>query len=68
MKKDKEFRYAYTISPERLRFFLGLSPEERLQWLEDAHEFVSNAVPYEKIKKWKLYIKKEESWKRQNLS
>jgi len=38
---------------------MSLTPEERFRWLKEAHEFVSKAVPYEKIKRWKNYMKKE---------
>ncbi|GEM_PF-3607872 len=58
MKKDKKFIYFYSLSKERLRFFLSLTPEERLNWLEDAHDFVKSIVSIEKIKTWKLYINK----------
>jgi len=67
MRKDEKFIYFFSLSKERLRFFLTLTPEERLNWLEDAHDFVKNTVSIEKIKTWKLYINKEESWKRENL-
>ncbi|MDI6714683.1 MAG: hypothetical protein QMD43_06630 [Thermodesulfovibrio sp.] len=67
MDLDKNFQYFFNLSTDRLKIFLELTPEERLQWLEDAHEFVSAIVSYEKLKKWKLYIK-EETWKRQDLN
>ena len=55
---NRKTEYVFTISPDRLRLFKRLSPEERFLWLEEAHEFVKNAISKEKIKKWRLYIKK----------
>jgi len=49
--------YIFRLTPERIRFFSRLTPEERLMWLEEAHEFVKNAVSEEKIKRWKIFIK-----------
>ena len=57
-RKNKGFEYYFSISADKLRLFKKLPPEERFQWLEDAHEFVASAVPYEQIKRWKLYIKR----------
>ncbi len=57
MKDHDDFQYALRIPPERLEFYAKLTPEERLQWLEEAHEFVSEAVPYETVKRWRDFIK-----------
>jgi len=57
-KKINPEGFAFRISPERIKFFSRLTPEERLKWLEEAHEFVKNAVPAEKIKRWKALIQK----------
>lgn len=55
---NKKTEYVFTVSSERLRLFRRLTPEERFLWLEEAHEFVTNALTEEKLKKWRLYIKK----------
>jgi hypothetical protein len=44
---------------EKLKFYAKLTPEERFKWLEEAHEFISQAVPYEKLKRWKEYLNKK---------
>jgi beta-lactamase class D len=54
---NKKTEYVFTISPERLRLFKRLTPEERFLWLEEAQEFVKNALSEEKLKKWMLYKK-----------
>jgi len=57
-KKINAEGFALRLSPERIKFFSRLTPEERLKWLEEAHEFIKNAVPAEKIKKWKALVQK----------
>jgi hypothetical protein len=66
-RKSKKFEYAFSVSVEKLKLFIKLTSEERFKWLEDSHKFLRDLVPYEKIKKWKLYIKKEELWKKEDL-
>lgn len=51
--------YAFSIDIEKIKFYKRLTPEERFLWLEEAHEFVSNTLSFDKVKKWKQYIKGE---------
>ncbi|MBI4007025.1 MAG: hypothetical protein HY354_00840 [Planctomycetes bacterium] len=47
--------FSYKPSKENLEAFKGLSPEEKLQWLEDANEFVNAFLSKEKRALWKKF-------------
>lgn len=53
--KPKRKGYSYKPSKENLEAFKGLSPEEKLQWLEDANEFVNTFVSPEKLALWNKF-------------
>ena len=40
--KPRKKGFSYRPSKENLEAFKGLSPEEKLQWLEAANEFVNS--------------------------
>lgn len=52
--KDSFIRnhYALHLDRERLLMFLDSTPADRLQWLEDANDFVIKAVPKSSRKTW----------------
>lgn len=45
--------YAFRPSIEQLRELKDLSPKEKLDWLEEANQFVAAFVPFEKIEQWR---------------
>jgi len=49
-KKGKSF--AFHPSPESLKQFKNATAEAKLNWLEDAAQFVKDFVPREKLQKW----------------
>ena len=49
-KKGKSF--VFRPSPESLKQFKNATAEEKLNWLEDAAQFVKDFVPREKLQKW----------------
>lgn len=53
--KPKKKGFSYKPSKENLEAFKGLSPEEKLQWLEDANEFVNSFLSEEKLALWKKF-------------
>lgn len=44
--------YVFRPNIERLRELKDLSPKEKLDWLEEANQFVAAFVPPETIEKW----------------
>ena len=48
--------FALQIPPERLREFSAFSAEERLNWLEEANQFVARFVPREKVERWRRFV------------
>ncbi|HHT9125102.1 MAG TPA: hypothetical protein ACFYD6_04705 [Candidatus Brocadiia bacterium] len=55
--KPKRKGYSFKPSKENLEAFKGLSPEEKLQWLEDVNEFVNAFLSDEKLALWKKFCK-----------
>ena len=45
--------YAFRPSLEQLIEMRGLSPKEKLDWLEQAHQFVAAFVSPEKMERWR---------------
>jgi len=37
---DNKNDFAFEVTVDKLRLYKRLTPEERFQWLEEAHEFV----------------------------
>jgi hypothetical protein len=50
-KTEKPF--VFRPSPEALKHFKNASAEAKLNWLEDAAQFVKDFFPQEKLQKWK---------------
>jgi hypothetical protein len=48
----KKVQYSHRLSKEKLREFLGFSPEAKLEWLEEANRFINEFLPSEKRKLW----------------
>jgi len=44
--------FVHTISQEKIEEFRHMSVRDRLQWLEDANEFVNKAIGIEGRAKW----------------
>lgn len=53
MSEETKKSFAFRPSPETLRQFKNASAEEKLNWLENAAEFVRDFVPEEKLEQWK---------------
>ncbi len=49
--------YAFEVTADKLKIYKKMSPEDRFIWLEEAHEFVKQAVSPDKLKMWNQYIK-----------
>lgn len=49
--------YFFQVTTDKLKLFMRLTPEERLLWLEEAHEFVKHSVSKDKLTQWKQYLK-----------
>ncbi|MBU0687694.1 MAG: hypothetical protein KKB81_07645 [Candidatus Margulisbacteria bacterium] len=47
--------YSYTIDRKRLLEFAKFSIEDRLQWLEEANEFLNKVASPETKKMWQLF-------------
>lgn len=54
--RETENSFAFRVSKEKIKEFAKLSAEEKLNWLEDANNFVAAAVPDEKLKRWEKFI------------
>lgn len=53
--------YSFRLSPEKIREFKDLPPEEKLDWLEEANNFISIAVSPDKMERWERIYKSGES-------
>ena len=45
--------FAFHPSQETLKQFKNASPEEKLNWLEEANQFVHDFVSPQKLERWK---------------
>ncbi len=45
--------FVFRPSPEALKHFQDASPEAKLNWLEEANQFVNDFVPSRKLERWK---------------
>ena len=45
--------FVFRVSPETLNQFKGASPEAKLNWLEEASQFVNDFVSPEKLEQWR---------------
>jgi hypothetical protein len=52
-KAAKKKPFAFRLSQEALMQFKDVSPEEKLNWLEEANRFVNDFVPPEKLERWR---------------
>ena len=48
-----EFRFVHRLSREKILEFMDLSPEEKLNWLEEANRFVHTFLDEERLKLWR---------------
>ena len=46
-------QFVYRFSREKIIEFMGASAEEKLNWLEEANDFVNTFVSSEKMELWK---------------
>lgn len=52
--ENKSLRgFHYTVSPDQLRTFASLTPEQRLTWLEEMREFSTMVAPPEAQRWWR---------------
>ena len=58
MSERTERSFVFRPSPEALKLSKNASAEEKLNWLEDAAEFVKDFVPPEKLQKWQKLSRK----------
>jgi hypothetical protein len=47
--------FHYTVSPEQLRVFASLTPDQRLDWLEEMREFTISVAPPEAQAWWRRF-------------
>jgi hypothetical protein len=57
--QKKKVQYSYRSSKEKLREFLGVSTEAKLEWLEEANRFINEFLPSEKRKRWEEFIRQQ---------
>jgi hypothetical protein len=57
MKDNREGKntYAFRLSQEKIKAFRGSSAEERLNWLDEANNFIAEFVPEEKLRRWRKF-------------
>jgi len=48
----KKSSFALTLSRDKIKETYKLSPEEKLNWLEEANEFIDKALSPEKRRIW----------------
>lgn len=53
--------FCFSPSPETLKLLQNTTAEERLQWLEEANQFVRDFVSPDKIERWQRYLQQQES-------
>jgi hypothetical protein len=54
MKQDPQKKpFAFRPSTETLKLFKDASAEEKLNWLEEANQFVNDFVSPQKLERWK---------------
>ncbi len=44
--------YSFRLTPDKIREFKDMPPEEKLDWLEEANDFIVIAVSPEKLQRW----------------
>ena len=54
--------FSFRLSPDKIREFKDLPADQKLDWLEEAGQFVRIAVSREKLERWER-LKKESSGK-----
>jgi hypothetical protein len=52
-QEPKNKSFAFRPSQEALKQFKDASPEAKLNWLEEANQFVNDFVSPEKLERWK---------------
>lgn len=52
-QEPKKKPFAFRLSQEALDQFKDASPEAKLNWLEEANQFVNDFVSPEKLERWK---------------
>ncbi|MBI5632133.1 MAG: hypothetical protein HZA15_01470 [Nitrospirae bacterium] len=48
----KSVGYSFRLTPDKIREFKDLPAEDKLDWLEEANNFIGLAVSQEKLKRW----------------
>lgn len=59
MKKKYTGGYSYTVTKAQIKKHQSLTPEERMQWLEDANRFLHEAMTDEAKAKREAFRKGE---------
>lgn len=44
--------YSFRLTPDKIMEFKDMPPEDKLDWLEEANNFISLAVSQEKLIRW----------------
>lgn len=44
--------YCFRLTPDKIREFKDMSPEDKLEWLEEANNFINISVTPEKLRRW----------------
>jgi len=52
-QEPQKKQFAFRPSIETLKHFKDASPEAKLNWLEEANQFVNDFVSQQKLERWK---------------
>jgi len=51
--------YSYVVTIEQIRAYRAVSPEQKLQWLQDANEFLAKALTGRRREIWQKFRRGE---------
>lgn len=51
--------YSYVVTIEQIRAYRAVSPEQKLQWLQDANEFLAKALTGKRREIWQKFRRGE---------
>ena len=55
-QEPKKRPFVFRPSREALKQFKDVSPEAKLNWLEEANRFVNDFVSPKKLERWKKFV------------
>ena len=60
---ENKIAFSFYLSKETRKELRKFSAKEKLDWLEEANEFVADFVPEAKLKRWKKFVDSQGSAK-----